>query len=149
MANAWRTKVTVEGRRPIRSWQEVARARGLDPNDPRFTFKLDKSHVMGPDEPIEVDTLKFVMGHLPKRSAGGVDGAGFGIYSCMDASSVKLFVQFSLSPPSPLEKKCTLGSTFRRLLVSGRGVGLDKKGFQRTDGLSPVGAAYVASRRVV
>ena len=38
------------------------------------------------------------MGHLPKRSAGGVGGAGFGIYSCMDASSVKPFVQFSFSP---------------------------------------------------
>ena len=59
VANAWRTKIKVEGRRPARPWQEAARALGFDPNDPRFTFKLDKSHVMGPEGPIEVGTQEF------------------------------------------------------------------------------------------
>ena len=84
---------------------------------------------MDPDGPIEVGTLEYVMGHLPKRSAGGVGGTGFGIYSCIDASSVKPLVQFFISPISPLEEGDTLGCTVRRLLVSGRGVGLDKTGF--------------------
>ena len=110
VADEWRAKVTVEGRRPTRPWQEVARAQGLDPDDPCFAFSLDTSKVMGTNGPIEVNTsLEHVMGLLLKRIAGGADGAGFDLYSRMDASSVKPFVRFFLSPPSPLEEGGRLG----------------------------------------
>jgi len=139
VAEEWRNKVSVAGRRPTRTWQEVAISRGFDPNDPRFTFTLGTSTVMGTDGPVEVNTLEHVMGHLPKRSAGGADGAGFDLYSCMDASSVEPFVQFFLSPLSPLDERDILGRTVRILLASGLGVGLDKKGLGRPVDLRPLG----------
>jgi len=71
VADEWRTKVTVEGRRPTRSWQKVARTHGLEPNDPRFAFSLGTSNVMGTDGPIEVNTLEHVMGHLPTQCGWG------------------------------------------------------------------------------
>ena len=80
----------------------MAISHGFEPSDPRFTIRLGTSTVMGTDGPVEVNTLEHVMGHLPKRSAGGVDGIGFDLYACMDARSVGPFVQFFLSPPPPL-----------------------------------------------
>ena len=57
----------------------------------------------------------------------------------MDARSVEHFVQFFLSPPSPLEDGELLGCTACRLLVSGRGVGLHKNGFGCPSDLRTVG----------
>ena len=139
VAEEWRNMVSVAGRRPTRTWQEVAISLGFDPNDPRFTFTLGTSTVMGTDGPVEVNTLENVMGHLPKRSAGGADGTGFDIYSCMDASSVEPFVQYFISPLSPLDERDILGRTVRILLASGLGVGLDKKGLGRPVDLRPLG----------
>ena len=82
----------------------MARAHGFDPDNPRFASRLGTSNAMGTDGPIEVSTLEHVMRHLPKRSAGGAGGADFlqfSLYFRMDASSVKPFVQFFLSPPPP------------------------------------------------
>ena len=139
VSDEWRAKVTVEGRRSTLPWQEVARAQSLDPGDPCFVFSLGSSKLMVTDGPIEVNTLKRAMGHLQKRIAGGAGGSGFDLYSRMDISSVRLFVQFFLSPPSPLEEEGTLGCTVRRLLVSGRGFGLDKKGPGPPVHLRPLG----------
>ena len=73
VANEWRAKVTVPGLRPTRPWLEVARARGLDPDDPCFYFSPGKSKAMGTDVPIEVSTFEHAMGHLQKRIPGGAE----------------------------------------------------------------------------
>ena len=64
--------------------------------------------------------------HLSKRVAGGVDGTGYDIYGKMYAESVKPFVQYFCTPPPPLADHDECGRGVRRLLGSGRGVGLDK-----------------------
>ena len=127
------------GGRPTRSWQEVAISLGLDPDDKRFTTRLGTSTVMGTDGPVEVNTLEHVVGHQPKRRAGEADGTGFDLYSCMNTRSVEPFAPFFFSPPSPLGDRDILGCTVRRLLVSGRGVGLDKKILGRPSDLRPIG----------
>ena len=134
----WKKKVDVPGRRPTKSWDEVARSKGKDPSSSDFTFVLGKSLVAGTDGPLEVDTLKHVMGHLPSRSAGGLDGNGFGLYATMDDAAVMPFVNSYLAAP-PATSICPLDSMVRRLLVSGRGVGLDKKGSGKAEHLRPIG----------
>ena len=109
VAGEWREKVTVEGRRPTRPWQEPARAQGFDTGDPCFAFDLGTSKVMGTGGPIEVSTLVNVMGHLQKRIPGGADGTGINLYPRIDASSVKSFVLSFFSPPSALEEGGTSG----------------------------------------
>ena len=73
VADEWRAKIAVEGQRPTRPWQELARAQGLDPGDPCFAFSLGTSKVTGTDGPIEVNTLGYVMGHQQTRISGGAD----------------------------------------------------------------------------
>ena len=134
----WKKKVDIPGRRPTKPWEEVARGKGKDPSSSEFTFTLGKSLVAGTDGLLEVDTLKHVMGHLPSRSAGGLDGNGFGLYATLDDKAVKPFVNSFLAAP-PATSSCPLDSMVRRLLVSGRGVGLDKKGHGKAEHLRPIG----------
>ena len=139
VADDWRAKITVEGRRPSRPWQKVARALGFDPDDPCFVFSPGMSEVTGTDAPIEVKILEHVMGHLQKRIAGGADGAGFDLHSRMGASFVKPFVNFFFLPPPPLGEWGTMACNVRRLLISGRGAGLDKKDLGLPVQLRPLG----------
>ena len=139
LTEAWKKKVTVDGRRPTQKWEEVVREMGLDPGDERFQITLGKSLIRGPDGHVEVDTLEHVMLHLSKRVAGGVDGTGYDIYGKMYAESVKPFVQYFCTPPPPLADHDECGRGVRRLLGSGRGVGLDKKGDGCPDDLRPLG----------
>ena len=62
------------------------------------------------------------------RSASGIGGVWFGIYGTMYFAAVRPFVDFFLgSRPVPAGAP-PLGAFLRSLLVSGRGVGIDKKG---------------------
>ena len=154
VVNEWSKKVNTPGRRATSSWQDRARAKGLDPSDSRFSFKLDKSEIAGPDGPMQVDTLIHVMAHLPKRAGGGIDGNGFGVYSTMDTESVRPFVEFfvsgGVSGGCSINSLTPLGKIVRLLLVSGLGVGLDKKGFGNCKDLRPLGCrdslARIAAR---
>jgi len=56
----------------------------------------------------------------------------------MDDMAVMPFVNSFLAVP-PATSSCPLDSTVRRLLVSGRGVGVDKKGSGKAEHLRPIG----------
>ena len=151
VADESRAEVAVEGRRPTRPLQVVARARGFDPDDPCFALSPGTSKVTGTDGPIEVSTLEHVMGHLQTRIAGGTDGAGFGLYSRIDVSSLQPFVRFFLSPISPLEEGSPRAPLFAICLFLGEVSPSTRKvsGVPCTSGRWELAAVCAASRRVV
>ena len=68
----------------------------MGPSGPRSSFLLRNSIFSGTGAPLEARTPGYVMAHLPVRSAGGIGGAGFGLYGAMNSAAVRPFVDFFL-----------------------------------------------------
>jgi hypothetical protein len=141
-----------DGDVPVLQWEEFVRTHGAEfalppPSSPLYQFELGSTVIQGADGTSqEVDTLEYVLNHLDVTSAPGISGTDFTLLRGADPAVVAVLLE-PFFGRGVWNHEDPFHQRIHNLLVSNRGVGLDKKGAGMAADLRPIGVGD-ALRRV-